>query len=359
MMEDFLDGWRNAYGDERAEVAVDKMIEFALQDVAAGRLSMEDTRMVFDLPEADNKKQNDTSAENLSYFIATEQISVSDVPDKLGGPQTERLKTQLASLGAQDKKPLFRRLWIPQSEEDIAFEPRYEFIRKWLQTPVRGSRDRRLMCLMRFLDVHKEWASDATFRKLAIRDCENLLSLWKTFPRMLKEFSSSSQWSWHAVIAWNYWTLFLTGGQWTLFDNFGLLIEINKHCDLAIDGYRKTNQITSVANMEKLSAQIGILTLRRINIYRTLSTQETRSEFEDRVLQMTRELFGELPEIESKIPELKAEGLRLLTESDEIHSRTEREASWEDGLEGIQKRLELSKLQTNHATTRFAMRFWV
>ncbi|KAJ4288968.1 hypothetical protein N0V90_011310 [Kalmusia sp. IMI 367209] len=324
--EGFLDGWRNTYGLDRPSMATKKMIEFALQDVDAGRLPIADVCLVFDLPT------------NIEANV---------------------LEVELKRLQEQEQELLFRRLWLPQSEEDLTFEPRYGFIRKWLQKPVRGSRDRRLMCLLRFLDLHKEFASDASFWKLAIRDCENMLSLWESLPRMLKEFTSSWQWAWQAAIAWNYWSIFIRGGRWTLFDNFGYLVEIDKRCDLAIDGYRKTNQITGVANIERLQAQIGLLTMRRLIIYKTLSTQETRTQLEDRVMEMSEAIFGELPEAEKAIPMVKKEGLKLLTEADEIFSSTEREASWQDGLEGIEKRLELYRMQMSYTTTRYAVRLWV
>ncbi|KAF1957694.1 hypothetical protein CC80DRAFT_469598 [Byssothecium circinans] len=302
--EGFIDGWRNAQGPERSGVAIRKMIEFALQDVTAGRLS-------------------------------------------------------IAEVQQEDKEQQFRRLWLPQSDGDTAFEPRFEFVRKWLQIPVRGSRDRRLMCLLMFLDVRKDMASDAKLRELVIRDCEILLSLWESLPHMLKEFTSAWQWGWHAAIAWNYWTMFLSGNQWTLFDNFGYLFEVDKRCDLVIEGYRKTNQITGLANIQRLQAQVGILTLRRITIYKALTAKEERSPIEDRVIEMSKEIFGELAETEKLIPVIKQEGLKLLTETEEIYSSTEREASWLDGLEGIEKRSELNRMQASYTTTQYAIRYWV
>jgi hypothetical protein len=352
--EGFLAGWANAYGDERSTVAISKMIDFALQDVAAGRLSIAEACMIFNIP---------------------------------GDTEVVALDMELALLKEEGQKELFERLWMPkeaakagkekdetekkmtndkekenkqeQTEQDKSYEARYESVRDWLQKPVRGSRDRRLMCLLRFLDFRKEMASVAGLRDVAIRDCENLLSLWENLPRMLKEFTTSWSCSWHAAIAWNTWSKFVIGGQWTLFDNFGLLLDIDKRCDLAIEGYRKTNQITGLANIERLQAQVGLLCIRRLVIYKRLFHQKERTALEDRALEMSKAQFGEVENVDIHIPLVRQEGLKLLTEIDEIYSSTEREACWEDGIEGIQKRTELSRMQMNYTTTRYAIRFWV
>ncbi|OAG01113.1 uncharacterized protein CC84DRAFT_1229856 [Paraphaeosphaeria sporulosa] len=301
--EGFLSGWTNSYGDERPTVAISKMIEFALQDVAAGRLSVAET--------------GDTKT-----TIAEETQSLEK---------------------ANPNSPLAR----------------YDFVLAWLQRPVRGSRDRRLMCLLRFIDYRKEMVSNLALRDVAIRDCENLLQLWDSLPRMLKEFTTSWSYAWHADIAWNMWSKFISGGQWTLFDNFGLLLDIDKRCDFAIEGYRKTSQITGMANIERLQAQVGLLCMRRLIIYKRLAAQKERTPFEDRLLEISQAQFGGVENADVHIPLVKEEGLKLLTEIDEIHSSTEREACWEDGLEGIQKRTELSRMQMSYTTIRYAVRYWV
>ncbi|KAJ4354321.1 uncharacterized protein N0V89_006056 [Didymosphaeria variabile] len=352
----FLSGWTTVYGDERPTVVISKMIEFALQDVAAGRLSVPEVCLVFDIRD--------------------------DIEEGA-------LEDTLTWLKDKDQKQLFARLWLPakateeeekneenekteekekteeskkegeQTDEEESHEVRYEFARKWLQQLVRGSRDRRLMCLLRFLDFRKEMASDAGLKDVSIRDCENMLSLWESLPRMLKEFTTSWSYAWHAAIAWNYWSKFLSGGQWTLFDNYGYLMKIDNTCDIAIEGYRKTNQVTGLANIQRLQAQVALLVLRRLCIYRTLFAQKERSAFEERVLEMSKEQFGEIENAENAIPVVREMGLKLLTEIDEIYSSTEREACWEDGLEGIQKRTELSRMQMSYTTTRYAIRHWV
>ncbi|KAF2469213.1 uncharacterized protein BDR25DRAFT_394540 [Lindgomyces ingoldianus] len=340
------EGFLNGFGDtgvQRTNIIFERMAAFALQDVAAGRLAVADVGMVFDLPH----DSRDSASPDAQVSAAANWVNID-------------LDKELAALREQDSEQLFRTLWMPPSQEAEVSKAvaRYEFVRKWLQTPVRGSRDRRLMCLIWFLDVNQRMASDAGFRQLCIRSCESLLSLWESLPRMMKEFTSSWQWSWHASIAWNYYTLFLQGGQWTLFDNFHYIIEIDRRCDLAIDGFRKTNQQVGMANIERLQGQLAIITLRRLTIYKTLAAQDNRSEFEEKALELSVELFGDLEKCEEGIPEMRQIGLKLLTEVDEIFSNTEREASWEEGLEGIEKRAELNKMQMNYTTTRYAIRLW-
>lgn len=343
--EGFLGDWADVWDDERSTVVISKLIEFALQDVAAGRLTVVDVAKAF----------------NLSHEI-----------------QPDLLNDILASLKAKDQKELFGSLWLPQktttteqnatdqhdktdvqTDKHTPDETRYEFVLEWLQKPVRGSRDRRLMCLLRFLDFHKEMASNAGMNDVSIRDCQNLLALRETLPHMLKEFTSSWMYAWHAGIAWNYWSKFLSGGQWTIFDNYGYLMEIDKQCDLAIEGYRKTSQITGMANIQRLQAQVGLLVLRRLVMYTTLSAQKERTPLEERAMEMSKERFGDVENAEKAIPVVRELGHKLLNEIDEIYSNTEREACWEDGLEGIQKRSELSRMQMSYTTTRYAIRHWV
>lgn len=330
------------FGVQRTNVIFDKIMEFAADDIAAGRITVAEVDKMLDLP------LKNTNSDTTTAQIANDR-KWSDIQRDVA-----TLREQ------QDTKGLMRRIWLPKSldDDDSGAAARYDFVREWLQKPVRGSRDRRLMCLLRFLDEHQMMASSAGFRHLCIKGCENLLSLWETLPRMMKTFTSDWQSSWHASIAWNYFSLFLAGGQWTLFDKFHLLVEVDKRCDLAIEGFRKSSQSTSLANIERLQAQVCILFLRRIIIYKTLAAQTERSTLDNKALEMSIEVFGDLEPCVEKIPEVRQQGLKLLTETDEIYSNTEREASWEEGLGGIEKRKELSRMQMNHTTTRYAIRLW-
>ncbi|KAF2653632.1 hypothetical protein K491DRAFT_759564 [Lophiostoma macrostomum CBS 122681] len=348
--EGFLHGFSNKYeGIQRTDMIVGKTIEFAMQDVAAARITLEDVALTFNMPHL-------CSAPALEGL--RDESSANQAVPRDGTLTVVDLEKELAALRAQNSEQLFRNTWLPQSEDDTSCNERHDFIRKWLSTPVRGSRDRRLMCLLHFLDARHIMASDAKLRKVCIRDCENLLSLWGTLPRMLKEFISSWQWSWHASIAWNYYTMFLAGGQWTLFDNFGYILEIDKRCDLAIDGYRKINRTTGLANIQRLQAQLCVLLLRRCIIYKHLSAQAERSSLENKALELSIDLIGDLDNCETTMIEMRKMGLKLLAEIDNIYSNNEREASWEDGLEGIEKRRELSRLQMNYTTIRYAIRLW-
>lgn len=396
--EGFLSGWANTYGDGRPTIAIKKMIEFALQDVAAGRLEVTEACMIFDIPgdvEADTLEKELNLLKDGDQKALFERLWVPTDADEAAKGKTEDVKTKATTedvktdattedvktdATTEDVKKEEAKVEEVKNEgadmedtktmehhanEDLQTvsprspSARYEFILAWLQKPVRGSRDRRLMCLLRFIEFRKDLAADRALRDIAIRDCETLLELWTTLPRMLKEFTTSWSYAWHAAIAWNTWTKFISGGAWTLFDNFGLLLDIDKRCDLAIEGYRKTNQITGLANIQRLSAQIGLLCIRRLVIYKDLFAQKERTPFEDRLLEISKAQFGEVENADVHIPLVKKEGLKLLTEIDEIHSSTEREACWEDGLEGIQKRTELSRMQMSYTTTRYAIRYWV
>jgi len=330
----FLDGWRTGYiGPQRMPVITIKMIDFALEDLKTERLSTADVRMMFDLSEG-------------TYDEATEPQGQKTAKDTA---------EELVSLKEKNQEELFQSLWLPGSESDTSFEARYKFAQEWLKKPVKGSRDRRLMCLIRLLDVR---ASETKVRKLSIEDNENLLSIWETLPRMLKEFTASERWSWHASIAWNWFSLFLNGGTWTLFDNFSYLLEVDKRCDLAVEGFRKTNQLTAMANMQRLQAQLEVLLLRRLTIYKTISSKKERSDMEEKVLEASASMFGDIAEAEKLMPKVREDGLKLLTEVDQIFSATEREASWEEGFAGIEKRSNLNNMHMNHLTTQYAIRLW-
>ncbi|KAF2450170.1 hypothetical protein P171DRAFT_468581 [Karstenula rhodostoma CBS 690.94] len=409
--EGFLEGWANTYADETPTMVISKMIEFALQDVAAGRLQVAEVCMIFDIHgdveahtldktlmrlkdedqkelferlwvpgkagEADKKGGEETkSAGATTEGAATEEVNPEEVkPEeaKTGDAKTEEVETEEAK--TEEVKPVVsnieeanpENLKTPEEKGTQPLHPtdprspsaRYNSILAWLQKPIRGSRDRRQMCLLRFLDLHKEMAAELVLRDVAIHSCENLLRLQDSLPRMLKEFTTAWSYPWHSAIAWNIWAKFISGGQWTLFDNFGLLLDIDKRCDQAIEGYRKTNQITGLANIQRLQAQVGLLCLRRLVIYKRLVAQKERTPFEDRVVEISQAQFGGIENVDIHIPLVKEQGLKLLTEIDEIFSSTEREACWEDGLEGIQKRTELSRMQRNDTTTRYAIRHWV
>lgn len=335
-------------GDRTPRVLIGKLTGFAADDIAAGRLSIAEVCMLFDIPQrplgSDEAGYKEPSS-NGTAFLQREWTY-------------EDLEQRLSVVAEPNPEQAFRNLWLPKSEEDEdkSYDKRYNFVRIWLQKPVRGSRDRRLMCLLRFIDHRRTLASNSAFRKLAIGDDENLLSLWETLPRMLKEFSSNWQWAWHANIAWNLFSLFINGGQWTLFDNFGYLIEIDKRCDIAVEGFRKSDQLTALANIQRLQAQVCILTLRRLTIYLTLLRQSSKTVVEEKAIEMSAELFGDVESAEALIPEARQTGLKLLAEADDILSNMEREAFWEEGLGGIQKRSNLRALYTSHETTKYAIR---
>ena len=256
-----------------------------------------------------------------------------------------------AILRTQDAVPLFRKLFLPRSAEDSMSEFRYQLLHNWLAHPPKGSRNIRLYWLIAFLESRQ----GTGFLDSEIVDIQRLLDLQAKLPRVLKSFTESRIPFWHAALSWRYMLKFWRGGSWALFDFWNLALKAQQSSEKSLEGFRKFDLPGQIAEQQRLLARLNWLKIRRLTIFQALSSKSTHNNQEADVLTKLSADISSNMDVDNEMRRLRNQGLQWLYETDSILGASEREASWEDGLGGIEKRAELAKQQQSYTTIQCAI----
>lgn len=302
------------------------LIDWAIEDVQHSLLDWKRFRELFDLDEHEQKEVDTVSMNNLRD-----------------------------DLKARDPCNMFKALFLPKDTTDQAGDHRFKLLSGWLSNPPKGSRNIRLFWLIAFLGLRQSHTVDSGFIDFDIADFERLLELQANLPRTLKEYTESNIPFWRAGLSWRYMVKFWKGGNWLLFDSWDFAMKAEEHCQSSLVAFRQTGNLENIATQQRMLATINWCKIRRLTIYKALSSSSLETEKEREVFaNLSASISDETPP-DDQIRQLQKQGLHWLSEADHIFSKSEREASWEDGLNGMKKREELAGRHQNHTTIKSSL----
>ncbi|KAF2105079.1 hypothetical protein NA57DRAFT_71274 [Rhizodiscina lignyota] len=240
-------------------------------------------------------------------------------------------------LKSVDAGAVFEAVYLPGGRPS---HERYDALSSWLHKPPKGSRNDRLFGLLMFLYIRKGWLEQLQLRDVHIEEIDRTLELQSNFPQMLKAFSSPWRWAWVVEKAWCYYLKFLATGD--LETGWDFVLKAKCLVEEAVSGFRETKQIGQVALGQRLSAQISLLYIRKLQ--QRDSVQDAGGAHGSANLS-----------INEQIRQLRRDGLEAVLETDRIFTEIELEASWLDGVEGIEERKKVARFQNSHTTVQVAV----
>jgi CHAT domain-containing protein len=302
------------------------LIDWAVQDVQDGSLEDKRLRELFDLDDNELKDLNPVSLQRLRD-----------------------------NLKARDPCTMFKALFLPKDTKDQDSDHRFKFLSDWLSNPPKGSRNIRLYWMIAFLQTRQAHTLDSRFSDFDIADFERLLELQAKLPRLLKEHTESNIPFWYSGLSWRYMAKFWGGGSWLLFDCWDFALKAEEYCQKSLVAFRKVGNLWNIATQQRMLATINWCKIRRLAIYKALSgSPREMDQVREAFANLSATISNEIPP-DDQIRQLQKQGLEWLSETDDILSQSEREASWEDGLSGMKKREELAKRDQNHTTIKTSL----
>jgi CHAT domain-containing protein len=209
--------------------------------------------------------------------------------------------------------------------------------------------------MIAFLQTRQAHTLDSGFSDFDIADFERLLELQAKLPRLLKEHTESNIPFWYSGLSWRYMAKFWGGGSWLLFDCWDFALKAEEYCQKSLVAFRQVGNLWNIATQQRMLATINWCKIRRLVIYKALSSCPRETDQERQVFaNLSATISNETPP-DDQIRQLQKQGLEWLSETDDILSKSEREASWEDGLSGMKKREELAKRDQNHTTIKSSL----
>lgn len=300
--DQFFWPWRNAMrGDKGTDTTtIDLVWEWSFEDVAAGRLSVEDFRDMTGITDADIK------------FDDVRPRSVEDIAKVVGSDRMEDLSSTI---------------YPPSSEVVESQEARYERICQWLSEPPKGLREKRLFCLVMLRDSRQVHFSQHNMLDRRLRELEKLLELDKTLPRIIRETFPTHRPAWVGAMSMTLVAQLGPVADLTGDEPIQKLAEAERWNNEALEEHRRVNDRASYAFFLRSGAQICLM-----NIFRLQQHMETPGP--------TGVFIGPTT---PQFKELQAKGLGNVEEADAILSTNEMHASWDDGLDSVAHRQDLTR----------------
>ncbi|KAK7994557.1 hypothetical protein PG991_016145 [Apiospora marii] len=299
--EQFFWPWRNAMRGEKGAdtTTIDLLWEWSFEDVAAGRLAVEDFREMMGVADPD-----------IKFDVSPRRVA--DIAGVVGSEKMDELASVI----------------YPESPDvSTSQEAQYERICQWLRAYPEGLREKRLFCLVMLRDSRQVHFSQRNMLDRRLRELEKLLELDKALPRIIRETFPSHRPAWVGAMSM---TLVAQLGPVADFTRDGpsrTLLEAKKWNDDALQEHRRVSDRASYAIFLRAGAQICLM-----NIFRL-----------QQVLESLRTMGASLGLTMQEIQSLQDDGLRMVEEADAILSRAEIHASWNDGLDSIAHRQSLTR----------------
>ncbi|KAK7961634.1 CHAT domain-containing protein [Apiospora aurea] len=301
--ENFFWPWRNSMRNETGTdtTTIDLLWEWSFDDVAAGHLSVEDFRGMMGITKTDIKF--DVSPRNME-----------DTVKIVGSEQMD----QLASI-----------IYPRTLEVTELQEAKYERICKWLSSPPKGLREKRLFCLMMLRDSRQAYFSDQNMLDLRIRELQTLLELERTLPKIIREAFPRNRSSWVGGMCMTLVTQLGPVADFTSDETSKRLLEAEKWNEDALEEHLRVNDRVSYARFLRTGAQICLMKIFRL---------QQLMESPDKSKANSTTAFTE-----DEIKALQAKGTKRVEEADAILSRHEINSSWSDGLDSVHHRQDLTR----------------
>ncbi|KAF9771277.1 hypothetical protein IL306_011091 [Fusarium sp. DS 682] len=303
--ETFYWGWSNAVGDQEKikDMAVQLVLKWLLEDIAAGNSTLEDFRGM-------------TDAE-LKAIVFTEAVEINESAEKL-----------------------------------------YSRLCAWLDNPPEHQRNRRLFCLVMLRNGRQMHFSTHKLWDLRISELLHLLELEERLPLAIRAIFPDSKGAWLGEIALTYMAPLEDLADLTSADSGERLSNAEIYNSRAVEEYRRNKGLGQVAVHQRSGAQICMLKIIRL---RQLARQAASAkdpedgtanngskETDDGDVSLSKDSVAE-------ISELRARGMNQAKEADEIFSQSELHASASSGLEGIIHRQNITAFYASAHTVHTAI----
>ncbi|PQE30032.1 hypothetical protein CJF32_00009458 [Rutstroemia sp. NJR-2017a WRK4] len=282
--------------------AVDLVLEWSLEDLAAGHLTSEQFQEVMNIPgsqmeclSGDNKLQQLT---NLEPGNITNLLFPSDVE----------------SINIRQSQ------WQP--------------ILEWLSNPPTGQKYKRLYSLLMLRTARERHLSKHRLWDERIDELQSLQEMYPKLPNAIRALANSVFISWPGDTAMTYMAK-IEGPNVDLSDpeTYAILLKAEQYHERSVEHLRANYRPDQLAIQLRTGAQIC---LHKIRQHKMLLKQQATQPVIDESNQ--RAIF-------EQIVEIREIGLKKVEETDHIHTESEIHASWLKGLQGIVHRQNQSKFQ--------------
>ncbi|KAK8121604.1 hypothetical protein PG984_010274 [Apiospora sp. TS-2023a] len=304
--EQFFWPWRNAMRGHKGTdtTTMDLVWQWSLEDVAAGRLGVQDFRGMMGITDPDIK-------------LDISPRGIGEIAKALGSERMDYLASAI----------------YPASPEVVASqEAQYERICQWLGEYPRGFglREKRLFCLVMLRDSRQAHFSQQNMLGRRVRELEKLLELEKTLPRTIRETFPTFRPAWVGAMSMTLVAELGPVADFTGDEPARILVEAERWNENALEEHRRVNDRVSYARFLRSGAQICLMKIFRLQQLMAATTPDP-----------TGGVF--IGPSSVPIQELQARGHRNVAAADAILSTNELHASWDDGLDSVAHRQNLSR----------------
>ncbi|KAF1991487.1 hypothetical protein K402DRAFT_388885 [Aulographum hederae CBS 113979] len=308
----WFNDWSNTYHDTTKTVQklVSLFVKWAFDDFQAGRMSESDFRSLMEAP--------DSEFPNFDLDV------LKKIKDFLLGT---------------DPALIFAYYFVPNEEPHaLGFEERYNRVVTWIAQSPRNIRLRRQFFFVVCSNARQTLLTELKLWDLSIQAFEMSIDSYQTLPQIVRYHTKGMVADWHMGAAWSYIMKHIGLGD--IHQDFDLILKSEQHALAALQRFRDEQRISQVAMGLRLCAEICLKKIYHLT-RPTKSTDGTSRE--------------PAPADESNISELREKGLNYLVESDKIFTDGELEASWSEGLQGLDDRQRLAEFDLNFHTVQRAI----
>jgi hypothetical protein len=296
--------------EKRATIAVGFLLDWALEDVIAGRLTIEEVRKMFDITE---KALPHMTGQDGKNFI-------------------EKLKER-------EPGTMFSFLFPLVTAPEMPNENRCGPLSHWLRNPPRGQRNKRLFCLLMLRDTRQHHFAVTARWDSRITELNYLLEFYRTLPIKIQEIDRRHVGLWYSEMTMTYMAEIGSSPDLMNAVVYTRLRDAEMSCRSAVEGLRETNQLNPLALQLRYGAQICLLKIRRL---------------EQQLSRLGKSAIT-TKAVRAEMDLLCATGLKMIEESDKIRTASEVQANWLEGVEGLYSRHNLLSFHRNHWTSVIAV----
>lgn len=322
---------------------VNKFLEWLLQDLQDDRIGW---AQFYDLLQLDKLYKK---------YPAILDIGQENAISRTARPEQADLDQFIFYLRHIDPTPLFRIIFLPTAKDDETIDAHYLQLCEWIWHYPKGFRNVRLYWIHRLLVArHTFLDNDYNVTNLRIADSLRLLELRARLPKVLQNFTATSVPFWQSGISLNYLQKFWDSAGQEPLRVWDYVRRYEDYCLIALEGFRKHGDNGQIAQRKRDLALLNCLKIYRLNTLRSLLNLSSATEEQQQLL--AKEDFTSDHGVDDQIEELRTEALQWLQDVETLYSKAEKEASWEEGLEGIKKRGALAKREGSHINIQNAVR---
>ncbi|KAH7399640.1 CHAT domain-containing protein [Pyrenochaeta sp. MPI-SDFR-AT-0127] len=326
----FYLAWLSAADDlnKIANIVVDFLLDWSFDDYLKGHLTIQDLQKIINIPEH----------------------HLSDVHGTDGAKRVKEIK-------ANERGNLLSFLVPPDEKTELSQSDRWTSMADWLSNAPKGQKNKRSFCLLMLHHARQYYFSEKDFWSLRITETLQVLDLYAKIPEFMREITRTCFSSWLTALAFTYHAKL--GGMPDLSDPavYGLLLEAEKYNNMAIEELQSNYLQSSLANQQRLGAQICILKIRGLE---QQLEQQSKSAYDsqqqEKVNDATAHRVSVAPEVvEEEITTLRNIGLEKIKKTEQIYTDSELESSWLDGIDGVEHRQRISQFHVSILTVHTAI----